>query len=222
MDKLPLNLIVFATTMGHQGDHNNPAGDTYETTISNLFSQIDPSLFQNKIMHLKVRSEEKEKAEEIKDFCRSKDIRVIESHEDIVHHFKDSLSHAAGYFKDIYKAYSDIEVRKTKYSLWLEDDWLIRLNQIKLEDVFLESINFLDDNPDQLCVRYNLPDDSVWGFRKPKGNYFSESGNILTQAEDYSKYGPCFTFQPHINRTTEIFLAWKTMQTYLDVSLPTR
>ena len=215
MDTLPINLIVFATTMGHQGDHGNPAGDTYQTVISNLFSQVDPSIFQNKVMHLKVRSEEEDKAREIKNFCTSEDIRVIESHEDIVHHFEDNVSHAAGYFKDIYKTYSDTEIRKTKYSLWLEDDWLLRLNKIKLEDTLAESINFLDNNPDQLCVKYNLPDDSVWDFRKAKGNHFAERGNIFTQAKDYTEYGPAFHFQPNINRTSEIFLAWKTLQQHL-------
>ena len=205
MQTLPLNLIVFSTTMGHGGRH------TYDKVIDTLFSQVDPQLFANKVMHLKIREGEGHIAEKIEKFCKTNDIRVIESSEQVVHHSENHLCHSAGYFKDIYKAYSDLELRKQKYSLWLEDDWLFRTNSIDLEEVFADSLDFLDSNPNQLCIRFN----SAEKFDEPEGECLKKTENIFTQTENYSEYAPCFTFQPNINRTSEFFLAWKTLQQHL-------
>tara|TARA_R110002020_G_scaffold30175_6_gene94956 strand:+ start:1774 stop:2466 length:693 start_codon:yes stop_codon:yes gene_type:complete len=191
--------------MGHGGRH------TYEETINNLFEQINPDIFANKVLHLKSREEESDIAGEIKDFCSEKNIRVIESKEEIVHHSENHLNHSAGYFKDIFKVYSDLEIRKQKYSFWLEDDWLLRPRVVSLETAFKQSVDFLDDNPDQLCVRFN----SSKGFSKAE-NSIKQSHNFFTQDLNYTEYGPTFTFQPNINRTNEIFIAWKSAQLYLD------
>tara|TARA_R100000426_G_scaffold85374_1_gene65297 strand:- start:78 stop:836 length:759 start_codon:yes stop_codon:yes gene_type:complete len=213
MSTLPLNLIVFSTTMGHSGRH------TYQDCINNLNSKIDLSIFSNKLLHLKSRDGEEHITDEIKSFCSHHNIRVIESKEDIVHHSENHLSHSAGYFKDIYTAYSDLEIRKQKYSLWLEDDWLFKTNderwdwgETSLESAIRESIKFLDNNPDQLCVRFN----GAEKFCDPEGEFNKESENIFTQAINYTEYGPTFTFQPNISRTSEIFAAWKAGQNYLD------
>ena len=203
MSKLPLNLIVFCTTMGHGGRH------TYKDSIVNLYDKIDSNLFANKILHLKTRDGEEIIADE---FCNSVDIRVIETKENIVYHAENHQVHSAGYFKDIYKAYSDLDIRKQKYSFWLEDDELLQVNKISLEDVFKKSIEFLDNNPDQLCVRLNRADE----FQDDNSDYLVENENIFTQAINYTQYGPTFTFQPNVSRTSEIFLAWKTAQKYLD------
>ena len=56
MSKLPLNLIVFSTTMGHGGRH------TYEESINDLFEKFDPIFFANRVLHLKTRNGEEEKA----------------------------------------------------------------------------------------------------------------------------------------------------------------
>jgi len=205
MKKLPLNLILFSTTMGHGGNH------TYCDVIEDLFEKVDPNLFSNKVLHLKTRDEEESVADKIKSFCCVYGIRVIETKESIVHHSENHLSHSAGYFKDIYKAYSDKEIRKEKYSLWLEDDWLIN-SKICINKAIEECVDFLDNNPDQLCVRFNKGEE----YAPPDGNYLKETGDILTQAINYTQYGPTFTFQPNISRTSEIFLAWKAAQQYLD------
>ncbi len=85
---------------------------------------------------------------------------------------------------------------------------------LELEGAFKKSINFLDGNPDQLCVRFNHGDGR--GFADPEGDYLVENDFIFTQAINYTKYGPTFTFQPNINRTNEIFIAWKMAQEHLD------
>jgi len=215
---LPLNLIIFCTTMPKYGHGNNSerytADYTYQKTIDSLFDQVDKNIFKNRLLHLKSREEEKDKAEEIKEFCKSRDIRVIETVTHVAHHSEDPLSHAAEYFKDIYKAYSDLEIRKQKYSLWLEDDYVFDCDLLELEGAFKKSINFLDGNPDQLCVRFNHGDGR--GFADPEGDYLVENDFIFTQAINYTKYGPTFTFQPNINRTNEIFIAWKMAQEHLD------
>jgi hypothetical protein len=206
MDTLPLNLIVFATTMGHGGEH------TYKEALESLFSEIDRDVFVNRVLHLKVREGEEEKAMEIEDFCEKHKIRVIRTNGDLVYHATNHQNHSSEYFKDIFKSYSDLQLRKTKYSLWFEDDSPLFLKGTELIDAFRESIEFLEENPDQLCVTFNRSED----FKKPDGEYTTESGNIFTQTKNYTKYGPAFHFQPNINRTSEIFLAWKTMQAYLD------
>tara|TARA_A100001201_G_C4075851_1_gene197298 strand:+ start:44 stop:781 length:738 start_codon:yes stop_codon:yes gene_type:complete len=206
MKPLPLNLIVFCTTMGHAGRH------TYKDCINNLYEKIDPSVFANRLLHLKSRDGEEDIAEEIKSLCSSLNIRVIETKENIVYHAENHQVHSAGYFKDIYKSYSDLEIRKQKYSFWVEDDELIQVNKIKLEDAFKKSIEFLDNNPDQICVRFNRG----VKFKEPEGNILLENEDIFTQAINYTEYGPTFTFQPNISRTNEIFIAWKEAQNHLD------
>jgi len=212
--KLPLNLIIFCTTAPKYGHGNNTenykSNYTYEKTINSLFDQVDKNLFKNKLLHLKSREGEEGVADNIKNFCDDKDIRVIETKENFEHHSDNALSHAAGYFKDIYKAFSDLDIRKQKYSLWLEDDYLFRLRMISLEEAFKQSIKFLDNNPEQLCVRFNL------GLNFTKAvNSIKESHNIFTQDLNYTQYGPTFTFQPNISRTTDIFVAWRAAQNLL-------
>jgi len=206
MSTLPVNLIVFCTTMGHGGKH------TYQDCLNNLYEKIDHSLFKNRILHLKSRDGEESIAEEIKSFCSDLDIRVIETKENIVHHSENHLTHSAGYFKDIFKSYSDPIIREQKYSFWLEDDELIQTNQITLEDAFRKSIDFLENNPRQICVRFNRAEE----FKDDDLPYLVEDDHILTQAIHYTQYGPTFTFQPNINRTDQIFTAWKEAQKHLD------
>ena len=205
MSILPLNLVIFSTTMGHGGRH------TYKETVESLLDQIDSSIFKNKVLHLKSREGEENIGDQIKSFCSDLDIRVIETKEDIVHHTESHNSHSAGYYKDIFKAYSDPEIKKEKYTLWLEDDWVIK-SKLCLEDVFKESIEFLEENPNQICVRFN--DDINQNIDCL--NSLKEKGNLYTQAINYSIWGPTFTFQPNINRTEQIYNAWERGQKYLD------
>ena len=198
MDTLPLNLIVFATTMGHDGKH------TYKETLDSLFDQIDPEKFENRLLHLKVRSGEESIAAEIESFCEKNEVRVIQTSADLVYHAADHQNHSSEYFKDIFKAYSDPKLRKTKYSLWLEDDSPLTIRNKELIDGFQESIEFLDDNPDQLCVTFNRAKD----FQEPQGEHTVDNENIFTQTKNYTQRGPAFHFQPNINRTVEIFLAF--------------
>ena len=65
MSVLPINLIVFCTTMGHGGEH------TYKRCIDHLFEKIDPLLFANRVLHLKVREGEENIASEVKSACPS-------------------------------------------------------------------------------------------------------------------------------------------------------
>tara|TARA_R110000765_G_scaffold375005_1_gene465611 strand:+ start:184 stop:951 length:768 start_codon:yes stop_codon:yes gene_type:complete len=214
----PLNLIIFSTTILKHGHGNNSEGYvadyTYEKTIKSLFSGIDGNFFANKLLHLKTREGEEEIAADIKNLCSKHNIRVIETKANFQHHSKNPLNHSAEYFKDIYKAFSDLEIRKQKYSLWLEDDYIFKCKDTNLPEAFTESMDFLDKNPDQLCVRFNHGNGR--GFSDPEGEYLVENENIFTQAINYTQYGPTFTFQPNISRTNEIFIAWKAAQNYLD------
>lgn len=190
--------------MGHGGR------DTYQDTISSILDQC-PATFTNKVLHLKTRAGEESKAENIKSYCDEFGIRVIETIGSLVHHSQNMQNHSAEYFKDVFKAYSDIEIRKNKYSFWLEDDWIIKNKSVSVPSAIEESISFLDKNPDQLCVRFNSSD----AFLREENDHIRNSDMIFTQSESYTRYGPTFTFQPNINRTSEIFAAWKAAQNYL-------
>jgi hypothetical protein len=202
---LPLNLIIFCTTMGHGGRH------VYKQTIDSLYSKIDMNLFANKVIHVKTRNKEENIFNEIKEYCESLGFDVIETKADLVHHSENHLNHSSEYFKDIYKIFSKENLRKIKYSLWMEDDWILNSKKISIEECIKESINFLEENPNQLCVRFN----SSELFKKEDKNYFKNNKNIFTQSIDHTSYGPSFTFQPNINRTSEIFYALKNAQNYL-------
>ena len=202
-----MNLIVFCTTMGHGGRH------TYEETINSILDQAG-DFFSRRIIHLKTKPSQEDKAEEIKDFAAEKNFRIIESKADLVHHSSNHQVHSAEYFKDVFKTYSDPTIRKEKYSFWLEDDWILRTQEQDLVSALRESENFLDNNTNQLCVRFNSAEE----FKKCEQDHFrSPSRDIFTQGLKYTQWGPTFTFQPNVNRTIEVYAAWKAAQRYLDI-----
>jgi len=205
-----MNLIIFCTTMGHSGRY------THEETIRSILSQgkgLFDSQFSNKIVHLKTKPDQIEKAIEIKKFCDNVGFEVVETIANVVHHSENHQHHSAEYFKDIFKVYSIPKVRLQEYSLWLEDDWIIKENGKSFYDACMESIYFLDHNPDQLCVRFN----SATDFLKCEQDHFVEDNDIFTQGKQYTQWGPTFTFQPNISRTKEIYAAWKAAQKHLDM-----
>ena len=214
---LPLNLIIFCTTMPKQCYGENNSEHTYDQVIESLFNKVNGNLFKNRILHLKSRSQEHEVAKKIKDFCVSKNIRVLETKQNVEHHSENIQNHSAEYFKDIYKAFSDPEVRKTRYSLWLEDDFIFKEGKITLRDSFDHALKYLEKNPDQLTVRYNQSNHSTNALEDYRDkDYFHHSDEIYVQGEKYTPWGPTFTFQPNISRTCEIFASWKLAQQYLD------
>lgn len=201
-----MNLIVFCTTMGHGTRH------TYSKTINSILKQAD-KIITNRILHLKTLPDQEDKANEIKDFCAKNSIQVIETKAGLVHHSVNHQVHSAEYFKDIFKVYSDSKIRKEEFSLWLEDDWIIKENGKKFLDACNESLEFLKSNPDQLCVRFN----SAADFLKCQQDHFIADNDIFTQGKQYTQWGPTFTFQPNISRTKEIYAAWKAAQKHLDM-----
>lgn len=214
---LPLNLIIFCTTMAKKCYGENSSEYTYSRVIDSLFDQVDPDIFANKVLHLKSRPQEESKSKEIKDFCDSKGVRVIETKQNLSHHSENIQNHSAEYFKDIFKAYSDPDVRKQKYSLWLEDDFILKSKENTVEESFNLAIDYLDDRPDQLTVRYNQSNHDTDATKEYKNkDYFIHSDAIYVQGETYTPWGPTFTFQPNISRTSEIFTSWRSAQMHLD------
>tara|TARA_R100000742_G_C4279556_1_gene104478 strand:- start:8608 stop:9303 length:696 start_codon:yes stop_codon:yes gene_type:complete len=192
--------------MGHAGRH------TYKDCINNLYDKVDKNIFKNRLLHLKTREGEEKIAEEIKTFCEDRDIRVLETIENIVHHSENHLTHSAGYFKDIYKSYSDPKIKKEKYSFWVEDDELLQTSGIELADAIKKSIDFLEKNPDTICVRFNRAKD----FGEPDSDFLIEDDDIFTQSIISTENGPTFTFQPNINVTEIVLDTWEEAQMYLE------
>ena len=91
---LPLNLIIFCTTMAKKCYGENSSEYTYSRVIDSLFDQVDPDIFANKVLHLKSRPQEESKSKEIKDFCDSKGVRVIETKQNLSHHSENIQNHS--------------------------------------------------------------------------------------------------------------------------------
>lgn len=198
-----MNLIVFSTTMGHGGRH------TYKHTIESILDATG-GFFGDRYLHLKIRPDEEEIAKEIINFCQRRYFRVLITKASLVHHSQSHADHSMAYFQDIYRIYSHQTVRLSKFSLWLEDDWIIE-SKTNITDLLNTGEDFLNNNPNQLCVRFN----GATSFYTEDKDHIKNNSFIFTQGVRYTPFGPTFTFQPNINRTNEVYAAWKAIQNNL-------
>lgn len=184
-----MNLCFFTTTKGHFGRK-----DIYKITIENLFSKIQYHYFFDRIAHIKVSPGEEEVANEMEEYLASKKFHVLKTIGEWRH---NDNSHGYEYNKDIYTMFSNQMVGRDRFSLWLEDDWI--LNGRDIERKFYDAQIFLNNKPDYLSVRVNADryeDDKVF-----------DNGKFKVQKENYTNWGPTFTFQPTIVKTENIHYA---------------
>jgi hypothetical protein len=105
--------------------------------------------------------------------------------------------------------YRDKNVLGCDYSFWVEDDWVIRLANGShyygyTREFLFEAMEILRHNPELLSVRFNnQPCDEDKVIRKD---------GYLLQGENYTQWGPTFTFQPTVVRTRDMYIAYKLIE----------
>lgn len=196
---MDINLVLFSTTQGHKGR------DTYQETASSLFSKIDRSFFKGAFAHIK--NTDQKKCDEMVANYSDMGIRTFVSNGQLVHHSQNHAFWSKEYYKDVFRMVSESVIRKEKYFFWLEDDWVLR-NKKDLREIFEESLNFLEDDPDTICVRFlsesEVTDDRPDWFK----DIFHEKGEIFKQGLKFTKWGPVHPFGPSILKTEQVFGAW--------------
>jgi hypothetical protein len=182
-----LAILLFTSSKGHFGFKNS-----YEFIVKNLRYKLNPG---DKIAHIKYEDGDWNTLALMEDFLEKEGYGIISTEGKWSH---NSISHAQEYYKDQLRLFSS---HAKPYSLLQEDDFLIRTKEGNTEDMILQGLNFLEDNPQALCVRINSEP-----IRTTKGaTRISEY--IFRQDEDFTPYGSTFTFQPTIVRTRDYYQA---------------
>lgn len=136
------------STKGHF-DRN----DIYEKTINDLDSHFSLSDFEQKFASIKISSGQMDHFQWMKQFLLNKDFDISAVNADWKH---GEDSHQHEYIKDISRMVSLPELQKVPYTLFMEDDWLLRSqkSESKIWDWFLEAIFLLERNPNIVQVRF--------------------------------------------------------------------
>ena len=192
-----LVLLMFTSAKGHFGYKNS-----YEFVMNDLWKHGFTSVFK-KIAHIKYRGNEDHDAELIEENLKFNSYEVIKTRGDWEH---NSSSHAKEYYKDQLKLFSS---HAKPYSLFQEDDYFLHCSGETIYKYFYEAIEFLEKNPQALCVRINAePDRHINGATKI-------TDSIYRQDEDRTVYGSTFTFQPTILRTRDYLAALRIINNNL-------
>lgn len=196
MKPLPLNLCVFDTAKGHFGRQ-----DIYKTTISDLDSKFPLSLFQFKLVTIKVADGEESVGEEMQKWYRERGFATLILKGKFTHF---TPSHQQQYCLDMIAMFDD-DGLSAPYTLWLESDWCWDTKDNSLEKRFWEAINYLDKNKDILSVRFprflNEPD---------RLRNLKQKHNIDVEVEQNGKFfnhNDNFSCNPNICRTRDLYLA---------------
>jgi hypothetical protein len=194
-----LNLCVFITTRGHYGRK-----DIYKTSVPNLFSKIEKSFFKDRIVHIKRFDGDDDVYREMFQFFFAMGFYIIESKYESSG--KELAVYHNEYQKDIVKMFENERVQSNEFSLWFEDDWIIKYKERSLDSYLTHGCSSLRKNKDLLSVRINCeapesPDKTV---------RYDEY--LLLQNVNYTQWGPTFTFQPTIIRSRDAMLAYRIIQ----------
>jgi len=197
-----LAFVLYTSTKGHFGQKN-----LYKFTIERLKEKITFYDEFFKLAHIKVSPGEEELAQEMEDWLYEQGWLTIRSKGEWSH---NNTSHAVGYYKDKLKAFSEPLLHRFKYSIFLEDDWVLNIDESRFYLLFNEALRFLNQRPDALCVRINneAEEHNPLDLRVNKFLY--------CQGLFRNQYGPTFTFQPTIIRTLEWYQALRLINKNLD------
>lgn len=182
--KLPITLAIFTSCRGHFDK------DTYEYTINDLFSKIDPNVFSEKVVHIKWRPEEGEKIKNMTLFFQLNGFTVLETMGEWKH---NDNSHYVQHSKDIVTLMQSKEVHSQPFVFWMEDDVIYKTDDLVTR--ILEAIDFLNNYRQCMTVRILDLEDII-----PSMKPFPVSiHTTITPHED------CFSFRSNIMRSRD---AW--------------
>lgn len=185
-----LGIVLFTTTKGHFGRK-----DLYKHGVQQWDGKADQYY-----AHIKVTPGEESIADEMEKYLASKGYFVERTHGKWSH---NETSHSFEYTKDITKAFNSSFVHGATYSIFLEDDWVIKGD---IDFSLQEALSCLEDEKDTLAVRWNNEDEGLSGLN---GSYNYRCTTLCRQLQDYTPYGPTFTFQPTLVRTRDIYQAYR-------------
>lgn len=183
--KAPIALAVFSSTKGHHGHH------VYKTTIDDLKKQGVLDIFESKTVHIKRELGDEDVFHNMEKFFLNNNFTVLTTFGKWKHY---DQSHYIEHAKDIVTLLSNKNIQKSKYTFWLEDDFLLRSHNSDLLLKFKKAIDFLDENPNVFNVRFlkNINDETL--LIKD-----IEYGEIYTHKDVYS-------FNPNLIRSRDLWM----------------
>lgn len=190
---MDLGLCVFTTTKGHYGREG-----LYKLTIENLKELGVLNKFNYKVVHIKQFGDDSDKLNAISEYFLRNGFFIITSKKEKTEKLEEYHNE---YQKDITKMFSSGLVNRSEFSLWLEDDWIIKTKE-NLWDQFQYGCAILKNEKDLLSVRINHEFPT-------KDKYIAYNHKIFLQGDNYTQWGPTFTFQPTIVRTRDAYQAYR-------------
>lgn len=197
MNKIPLTIALFTSTKGHFDVKSR-----YLETVKNLNEKIPLSQFENLIAHIKYSDEDSE-LEEMSQNLEKFGFEVLYTPGQWSH--KNDGSHQEEYLKDINTIFSYEKTLSSKYTLFLEDDWLFNPYEMDLLYWISEAMKILEENPECNQVRFPRFHNEFDRINKLK----SKHGIDATAIKGDEKYFICndFSLNPSIFRSRDIFSA---------------
>ncbi len=183
MNKLPITLVLFSSSKGHFGHKG-----VYKTTLDHLNRQLPLSSFGQLVAHVKVSPSEEAIAADMVADLESRGFKVLTTIAD----WTRGMSHQQGYTQDIATISKERSVYTQPYVLWLEDDSTIESTILSVEDLLLQSCQFLADDHEKMTVRVARKGDARGPEIKP-----SDSPNWF--------YSGDVNFQPMIMRSSDFY-----------------
>lgn len=185
-----LAIVLYTTTKGHFGYK-----DCYKHTVERMLKEIPFFDSYRKVAHIKYSKEDGEnQLIEMETFLNKYGFNVLITKGDWSH---NKNSHSQEYYKDMLKVFCSTEIRSKKYTFICEDDELLNFKGSFSKSVGA-AISFLEKHRNALCVKVNR--DIETDLSKAT-EVFDDL--IYSQDNDYTPWGPTFTFQPTIVRSSE-------------------
>jgi hypothetical protein len=161
MNKIPVNYVIMTSTKGHFGL------STHEETVNHLNSQLPLGLFAQKIVHIKVSDDTKEKEVGMIDFFAKHNFNIKTSYTHQWRH--NDGSHQQGYLSDLTKVFGLADTQDVPYTLITEDDFLLSTsNGEPLEYFITKGVKILQSDPNIVQIRiprFNNEFDRINGLK---------------------------------------------------------
>lgn len=186
MRDLPISLALFTSTKGHFSRVSD-----FRVTLDHWDKQIPLSRF-NLIAHIKVSPGQEALGDQMRDELVARGFHVIQTKGA----WARGLSHGAAYLGDMVTVSKCVKVYERPYFLLLEDDSPVISHKLSLEDLLLQSCQFLEKDHELISVRLIRRGDYEGGvpevIKPPRDNRFFFSPNT--------------DFQPTILRSLHYYL----------------
>ncbi len=195
--RFPLNLLLMTTTKGHFDRQ-----DIYQTTVKDLADNFDMALFADRYASVKVSPDSEDQADPMRDFLLGYNFLVTRQEGSWKH---GEQSHQTGYISDIASMVQKAEFQLAKYTLFLEDDWLLR-GKNGTYDTILSGMEILDQNPNIVQVRFPRFSNEFERINRLKAKHGIDA---IATKDDGRRFFYCndWSNNPFIARSRDLFLA---------------